>query len=341
MQKKPLCHFSLTLTPSLGTYLKKQLPGYKTTISTDPLDLKTLDPNTEILGVFVDSKIDKQVFKKLKKLKLILALSTGYDNIDIKIAKKRGIAVCNVPDYGQNTVAEFALGLILALSRKIFWGVKRVKEGTYDYHGLRGFDLKDKTIGVFGAGHIGIHFIDLLQGFGARVIGYDAYKKPELQDKHDFTYVSMNTLLKESDIISLHAPLLPSTYHIIDKKAIKKMKPGVHIINTARGGLIDSEALVWGLDQKIVAGAGLDVLEEENFLEDRSKMVYSAITPKLMKTTLMNEALIAHPHTIVTPHSAFNTHEAVRRILDTTIENIKAFTKGKTQYDVTQPRKKK
>jgi len=337
MPKKTVCSFSLTLTPTLGGYLKKKLRGYDVRISTDPIDINTIDPQTEILGTFVDSKIDAAIIAKLKKLKLIVTLSTGFDHIDLQAVKKRGIPVCNVPDYGQHTVAEFALALMLALSRKIFWGVKRVKEGSYDYHGLRGFDLKGKTVGVYGAGRIGVHFIDLLAGFGTRVIGYDAFPHKELQDKHGFTYVSMNTLLAESDIISLHAPLLPSTYHVIDKKAIKKMKPGVHIINTARGGLIDSEALVWGLEEGIVAGAGLDVLEGEDLLEDRTKMLYSTLPPKLMKTVLMNEALIAHPRTIVTPHSAFNTHEAVTRILDTTIENVTAFTAGTVQHDVTQP----
>jgi D-lactate dehydrogenase len=172
-----------------------------------------------------------------------------------------------------------------------------------------------------------------------------------LAKKLDFAYVPLNTLLAKSDIISLHTPLLPSTYHIINKKNIRKIKKGAYIINTARGALIEPEALVWGLESGHIAGAGLDVLETEEFLQHPATFFFSerkerhtgatrALNAKMTKVSLMNELIIDHPRTIVTPHNAFNSTEALERIFDTTVENVLAFAKGKTQNDVTQTKKK-
>lgn len=333
--KKPIASFYLTLTPHLGEYLKQRLKQYDVRLSGQPLDIRDIDKDTEIVGVFVDSPITDALIKQLPKLKLIVTLSTGYDHIDIKAAKKRNIPVCNVPHYGEHTVAEFTIGLILALSRKLFQGVKRVKEGGFDYHDLRGFDLKDKTVGIIGAGHIGLHVMEILSGFGVHLLAYDPFPKKELATEYHFSYVSLPMLVKESDIISLHAPLTPSTRHIINKKVVQKMKPGVSIINTSRGGLVESESIVWGLEQGIISGAALDVLEGEDLLKERTAIEYSALSPKDMRIILMNEALIAHPNTIVTPHNAFNSQEAVQRIIDTTIDTIFAAERGTLQYDVT------
>lgn len=331
---KPVFSFFLTLTPELKSFLSKKLRKGKGKIYTEPLSLEKLDPNTEILGVFVDSKVDKKVFAKLPKLKCIVTLSTGFDHIDLKEAKKRGVTVCNVPSYGEVTVAEHAVTLMLALAKHLFVAVKRVKEGDYDYHGLRGFDLEGKTIGVVGTGKIGSHLIQLLQGFNMNILAYDHHKQKELIEKYGVTYVSKTKLFQESDIISLHLPLFPATKHIINKSAIKKMKPGVMIINTARGGLIDASALVWGLEKGIVGGAGIDVLEDENLLEDAMLFCSDNCRPEAAQTALMNNIIIDHPKTIVTPHSAFNTIEAVKRILSTTAENMNAYIAGKPQNKV-------
>ncbi|MBT3816896.1 MAG: hydroxyacid dehydrogenase [Candidatus Magasanikbacteria bacterium] len=339
--KKLYCTCYLTLTPDMKAHVKKKLRGHKLHIIDDVLSLDNLDPKTEVLGVFVDSKVTKKIIDSLPKLKQIVAFSTGYNTIDLKAAKRKKIPVCNVPSYGENTVAEFSFGLMLSLTRQLFLGVKRVKEGEFDYHGLRGFDLKGKTIGIIGTGRIGMHLISMLKGFETNIIAYDAYPNKTLEKENDFTYVPLPQLLKTSDIISLHVPLFDSTYHMIDKKAIKKMKKGVYIINTARGGLIDSEALVWGLEEGIVGGAGLDVLEGEDLLEDPHKLLCTTCTVKDTRTSLMNNVLIDHKKTIVTPHLAFNTTEAVKRIIDTSIENIIAFSRGESLNDVTAKKKKK
>jgi D-lactate dehydrogenase len=327
------------VVPEMKQRLRQKLKGFKISISEKPFELDKLDAETEVLGIFVDSKVDKPVFDKLKKLKLIVTTSTGYDHIDIKEACAKKICVCNVPFYGENTVAQHAMTLILALSRKLFPSVKRVKEGVFDYHNLRGFDLKDKTVGLVGTGHIGIHLIDMLHGFGVKIIAYDAFPNTELEKTHQFTYVSLDGLLSQSDIISIHVPLLPTTLHLIGKKEIEKMKHGVYIINTARGGIIDSAGLVWGLETGKVAGAGLDVLEDENFIQNPEKLL-AKVSAKDTRISLMDNILIDHPNTIVTPHNAFNSIEALERIYDATAENIKCFIAGQPQNVVSKVVKK-
>jgi D-lactate dehydrogenase len=322
-----------SILPSLKPYLRKNLKNLKLEISDKPLNLEKINPETEILGVFVDSTVDKKVFEKLPKLKLIVTFSTGYDHIDLKIAKKRKVVVCNVPTYGENTVAQHALTLMLALSRKLFDSVKRVKEGVYDYHGLVGFDLKDKTIGIVGAGHIGVHLIDMLEGFEARIIAHDPCATTQVAVEHNFELVSFNTLLKESDIISLHVPLCDDTRHMVNKSAINKMKQGVYIINTARGGLIDAKALVDGLQNGKIAGAGLDVLEEEGYLMHTQKITQKT-SAKEIELSLMENIIIDHPNTIVTPHNAFNSAEALKRIMDTSIENVEGFLEGEIKNQI-------
>ena len=189
-------------------------------------------------------------------------------NEEQKEAKKRKIPICNVPTYGENTVAQHAMALLLALSKKIFRSTKRVKEGNYDYHGLRGFDLKGKTVGIIGTGHIGYYMIKMLSGFDVNVIAYDPFPNKDLAKELGFTYVSLNKLITDSDIISLHVPLLPDTHHMLGMKEVRKMKKGVIIINSARGGLVDPKALLWGLESGTIGGAGMDVLEEEAIIKD-------------------------------------------------------------------------
>ncbi len=325
----------------MKNYLRSKLRGHKVFISTKPFTCcDEIDPAVEVLGVFVDCKVNKKVLSKLKKLKLVVTMSTGYDHIDCRTAKGKKVAVCNVPTYGENTVAQHALALMLAISRKLFQSIKRVKEGNYDYHGLRGFDLKNKTIGIIGTGHIGIHLIDMLQGFEANIIAYDAFPNKELEKTHNFKYVGKNKLFTDSDIISLHVPLFDSTLHMINKSAIKKMKKGVVIINTARGALIKPEALVWGLETGQIGAAGLDVLEEENNIAHHEQLLSDKISPQDIRDTLMDNIIIDHPNTIITPHNAFNSTEALQRIIDTTIENIKSYLINETQNDVTKPKKK-
>jgi D-lactate dehydrogenase len=280
----------------------------------------------------VESPVSKKVLDKMPNLKLVATLSTGFDHIDLKECKRRKIAVENVPSYGENTVAEQSMALLLGLTRKLFRSVKRVKEGRYDFHGLRGVDLSGKTVGVVGTGHIGSCFIRMLYGFNVKILAYDKFKNSSLVKKYKVKYVPLNTLLKNSDFVSLHTPLFPSTYHLINKKNIKLMKKGAYLINTSRGALVETEALLGALQSEHLGGAGLDVLEDENLIQNFERVISG--DQQKIKTTLLNEMIINNPNVIVTPHNAFNSTEALQRIIDVTVDNIMKFTKGKIQNEV-------
>ncbi|MFH1178544.1 MAG: hydroxyacid dehydrogenase [bacterium] len=288
------------------------------------------DPETQVLCTFVESHIGEIEISRFPALKLIATRSTGFDHIDLTATKARGITVVNVPFYGENTVAEFAFALLLALSRKIIDADERVREtGSFSHDNLRGFDLAGKTIGVVGCGHIGVHVIRMANGFGMKVLGFDVHQDPELAQKLNFSYSSLDELLATSDIITIHVPYNQHTHHLINKENIAKMKKGAYLINTARGAVVETDALVEAIKNEIIAGAALDVLEEEGDMNDELALL-TAPHPKEeeLKIALENHYLINHPRVIVTPHMAFNTTEAIERILDTTIENIKAFSAG-------------
>ena len=288
------------------------------------------DPAATVLCTFIEAHIGEAELSRFPALKLIATRSTGYDHIDLQAAAARGVAVTNVPFYGENTVAEFAFALLLALSRRIIDADERVREtGTFSHEGLRGFDLAGKTIGVIGTGHIGAHIIRMAKGFGMKVVGFDVYPNTELSHTLDFPYASLPELLATSDIVTLHVPYNEKTHHLINRKNIKKIKKGAFLINTARGAVVETQALIEALQNGILAGAGLDVLEEEGHLADEAALL-TAPHPNEegLKVALENHYLIQHPRVIVTPHLAFNTTEAVERILDTTIENIENFKAG-------------
>ncbi|MEK7460351.1 MAG: NAD(P)-dependent oxidoreductase [Patescibacteria group bacterium] len=289
------------------------------------------DDGAEILSVFVNSPVRKTELDRFPNLKHVVARSTGIDHIDIEEARRRGISVSYIPAYGQNTVAEFAFMLLLALSRKLLDCTKRVRdEGLFSQiDKLRGFDLNGKTIGIAGTGRIGEYMIRQAKGFGMNVIAFDAYPRKELAQELGFSYVTLEDLLKQSDVVSLHLPYMKETHHILNMENIMTMKKGSILINTARGGLIETKALARALHEGVLGGVGLDVLEDEVYVNDETKLF---LTPnpsdESMRTVLENNYIIDHPRAIVTPHNAFNTDEAIKRILDTTIENINAFQNG-------------
>lgn len=285
---------------------------------------------TEILCVFVKSKIGVEEMDRYPNLKFIATRSTGFNHIDIEEAKKRGIKVSNVPTYGENTVAEFAFALLLALSRKIYPSYERVLEtGSFSQEGLTGFDLKGKTIGIVGVGHIGRYAIKMAKGFDMNVIAFDVNKDEDFANEVGFEYVDFDDLLMNSDIISLHVPLNPHTEHMINEENISKIKKGAYLINTSRGEVVETSALIQALEKGILAGAGLDVLEEEGFMGHEVDLISEEHpNPEALQTVLSNQYLIDHPNVLITPHNAFNTKEAIQRIFETTVENIKSFGKG-------------
>lgn len=312
-------------------YVKKELTENELVFhrhSIDEFDLTKFN-DVEGLGIFIYSKIDAKVLDKLPNLKVICTMSTGYDHIDLNECKKRNVKVYNVPSYGENTVAEHAFALLLAISRKLISSVERMKKGDMNLEGLRGFDIKGKTIGVIGTGRIGLHFIKIAKAFDAKIIAYDSYPKFDLQETLGFKYVSFKELLEQSDVISLHCPLTPETMHLIDTEQIMQMKKGVVLLNTARGGLISTEALLEGLDKEIISYAGLDVLEEEYAIKEEKQLLskkFSCVVD--MKIVLEDHILLHNDKVLITPHNAFNSNEALMRILDTTIENFNNFMKN-------------
>jgi len=313
-------------------YLKSQLEDFELLFFKDKLDLGNLEEilDVDILSPFIYSLINKESINFLKSLKYITTRSTGFDHIDLKTCRQKNILVSNVPTYGENTVAEHTFALILSLSRKIYSSLEQTKKGDFSLENLRGFDLKGKTLGIVGLGNIGRHVARIAKGFGMKVIVYDIYRNREFADETDFKYVSLDYLFENSDIVSLHVPYNQSTHHLINLKNLKLFKKGCYLINTARGGVCDTTALLEGLKQGIFAGLGLDVLEEEHFIKEERELLTSAFKKKFnLKTALENHILINQPNVVITPHNAFNSKEALMRILDVTIENIKNFAKNK------------
>jgi D-lactate dehydrogenase len=288
------------------------------------------DKDAEILSIFVKSHISSDELDRFPNVKLIATRSTGFDHIDLKETSKRGIVVSSVPAYGANTVAEQSFALLLNLSRRIYESYSRVlKEGKFSPEGLRGFDLKNKTIGIVGTGNIGIHAVKIAHGFGMKILAFDIKKNEEMEKDFGVKYVEFDELLAQSDIVSLYAPYNKHTHHMINMDNIDKIKKGAYLINTARGGLVETKSLVYALEKNILKGAGLDVLEEEGNMDDDTELLFGEHpNPESLQTLLANQYLIDHPGVLITPHNAFNTKEAVERIVDTTIDNIQAFKKG-------------
>jgi len=286
--------------------------------------------DAEIISCFISSYINKDVIDKLPNLKLIVTRSTGFDHIDVNYCKTKNIVVSNVPEYGSSTVAEHTFALLLNLTRKIPQATEQIQKLNFDHSQLKGVDLYGKTLGIIGLGKIGQHVLRIAQGFGMKVISYARHPDEELAQKLNFEYRDLDSLLGESDVVTLHLPLTAETTHIINKDNILKFKKGSYLINTARGGLIEAEALLLGLDQGILEGVGLDVLEEEDELSEEVSILTKVSQQNInLKTLLYDHILIRHPKVIVTPHNAFNSQEALERIIQVTIENIQSFTDGK------------
>ena len=320
-------------------YLKNQLTSAELFFTKEKLNKDNLpqERNFDIISVFVGSNIDKEVINVFPNLKLIATRSTGFDHIDLKAAKEKNIPIAYVPGYGDNTVAEFAFGLILNLSRKIYTGFDQIREtGSFSLEGLRGFDLNNKTIGIIGTGRIGRYMVKIAKGFGMKVIAFDVKPDENFAKEMSFQYLSLDDVLVQSDIISLHVPYMKETHHLINSQNISKIKKGALLINTSRGAVVETESLIRGLNEKILGGVGLDVLEEEGAIQDEKTLIlYGRPEEHDLKTLIQNHVLIDMPNVIITPHNAFNTQEALQRILDTDLENIKSFIeKNEPTYSV-------
>jgi D-lactate dehydrogenase len=288
-----------------------------------------MDKKYEVLSVFIYSTMNKEVLAKLPVLKMIATRSTGMDHVDLDECKKRKIVVSGVPEYGSRTVAEYAMALMLAVAKKIIPAHQSIEEGEFSPEGLTGIDLFGKTLGIVGVGKIGENVVRIGKGLGMRIIGVEKNPDPALAKKLGFKYVDLPTCLKEADVVSLHVPSNPETYHLINKQNIKLMKPTAILINTCRGPVVDTEALVWILNNQKLRGVGLDVTEEEDKVENISMVTSHKPTKNDLQEVLSYHLLRDRDDVVFTPHNAFNTQEAIGRIIKTTIENIEGFIKSR------------
>ncbi|MDI6856874.1 MAG: hydroxyacid dehydrogenase [Dehalococcoidia bacterium] len=293
--------------------------------------------DAEVVSVFIRSQITRTVLSELPRLRLIATRSTGYDHIDLQACDERGVTVSNVPSYGENTVAEHTFALILALSRNTHRAYQRTVQGNFALEGLEGFDLKGKTLGVVGAGNIGLHVIRIAKGFAMEVLSYDVRQDHLLSEVLGFQYVPLEELLRRSDIVTLHAPLMRETYHLMNERTLRMMKRGALLINTARGALVDTNALIQALDQGIVGGAGLDVLEGEELIQEESQLLTDGVAEDKLRVLLQNHILMRRPNVVITPHIGFFSREALQRIIEATIENVEAWLDGSPRNVVNRP----
>jgi D-lactate dehydrogenase len=333
-------HTFFEITPADEQFLRERLePGIALMVpETFSADLLPRPDECEVLSPFIHSRLDASTLQQLPNLKLIATRSTGYDHIDLNYCRARNIKVCNVPVYGDNTVAEHTFALVLALSRRVIQAHSRVKTGDFSVEGLQGFDLRGRTLGVVGTGHIGVHVIRIARGFMMRVIALDANPDKRLADALDFDYVdSLDQLLAASDIVSLHVPLNSATRHLINKENIFRMKKGSVLINTARGAVVETDAVLLALDAGHLSGAGLDVFEGETLISEEKQILSDQYNVEELRAVVSNLMLFRHENIIVTPHVAFNSVEAMERILITTLQNISAFEAGKPINVVSLP----
>jgi D-lactate dehydrogenase len=283
---------------------------------------------------FVDDTLDAAVLKQLHQggIGLVALRSTGFNNVDLLAAEKLDITVMRVSNYSPYAVAEFAVCMMLALNRKIHRAYERIREGNFLLDGLLGFDLNGKVVGIIGTGKIGSILARILNGFGCELLGYDVVENPECIAS-GMKYVALNDLLSESDIISLHAPLTPQTCHMINADTLSLMKPGAMLINTSRGALVDSRALIKALKKGRLGAAGLDVYEEE------SHIYFQDLSDEIITDDVITR-LTTFPNVLVTGHQAFFTREALMVIAETTIDNISDFEAGRGNENVLKAREK-
>ncbi len=296
------------------------------------LDNVSLTQGAIAVCVFVNDPVNADVIREMAGygVKLIALRCAGFNNVDLEAAAEAGIRVVRVPAYSPHAIAEFALALMLAADRHIPRAVTRTRDANFSLQGLLGFDLYGKTLGVIGTGKIAKVLIRMLSGFGMTILGYDPYPDEEFALVNSMQYVTLDELFRRSDVITLHCPLTPETRYVINAENISKMKDGVMIVNTGRGQLIDTNALIAGLKSKKVGSAALDVYEEEGnyFYEDTSDAV-------MEDDTLAR--LLSFNNVLVTSHQAFFTREALHNIAQTTLQNVKDYVEGKKLINEVKP----
>lgn len=311
-------------------YFRSVLPDDELIFIDDDLCMDNVEQvkDAEILAIFVYSRVTKEIIDAMPNLKFITTMSTGFDHIDLESCKNRNIIVSNVPIYAETVVAEHAFALLLAISRRLEESFDRARKGEFNPEGLTGFELRGKTLGVIGIGAIGKHVIEIANGFGMNVLAYARHPDLVMEQKLKFKHVDLQVLFSSSDVISLHIPYTKETHHFLSEKEFSQMKNNCVIINTARGGLIHNGALLEALNSGKVYAAGLDVLEEEPVLHEEKQLLSNKFEKEKLQSVLEDHMLCNHPKVVITPHNAFNSYEALRKILETTHDNIASFMAG-------------
>ncbi len=316
-------------------YLHKQSGGRYILVKDALNDLSPLNPeyaDADVISVFTTSRVNAKVLKQFKNLKLIALRSVGFNHVDMKYCREKHIVVENSPNYGNQSVAEFALALLMDVLRKVTMSYLGYKDAKVHPSCLMGLELYGKTMGIVGLGAIGSTFAKISHGLGMKILGYDKVENEALKRDLNVVYTDFDTLVRKSDFISIHAPLTQENYHMFDEDSFEKMKNSAILINTGRGELIDTSALFNALVNKKILGAGLDVLENEQTITDVDYMLGINRLDKLaLEQTIINSRLFQLDNVILTPHIAYNTKEAVERILNTTLDNIQQFGMGIVQ----------
>jgi D-lactate dehydrogenase len=311
--------------------------SYKLNFHDISLDINNAkyEGDTEGIAIFIQSNITKGILNHLTNLKVIATMSTGFDHIDLEACEQRNIKVCNVPAYGDNTVAEYAFGLVIALSRKFKPTFNRVERGIFNRSGLMGSDLKGKIIGLIGTGRIGSCMAKLGSAFGMKIIACDPKQDKKLEKEYGVNYTEIENLLQISDVISLHVPYNQTTHHLINSKTIKLLKPTALLINTSRGKVVDTIAIVHALREGRIGGVALDTFEGEEVWIEEEFLRRDDLPAIPLQQAMESFFILRSERAILTPHNAFNTKEALDRILITSTENLKSYFTGNPKNVVT------
>ncbi|MEI6492778.1 MAG: NAD(P)-dependent oxidoreductase [Verrucomicrobiota bacterium] len=337
MESRKICFVSTE--PEEEELFCEKFAGYDVSFEAS---LRDVPEDIEVLSIFINDRIDEDFLDRHPGLRMIATRSMGFDHIDLEACTRRQIAITHVSGYGENTVAEHTFALMLALSRRIRESTEAALAGKFTHEQFRGMDLRGSTLGVVGAGRVGLHVIRIAGAFGMKVLAYDAHPNPLHTELLNFQYTTFEHLIRESHVITLHIPLNQETHHIFDRETISRCRPGVLIVNTARGRLIDSEALIEALDNGQVGGAGLDVIEEEGVFHggatallgaqiadrvrgagmDKDRISLPAGRMKEISRYIASNALLRRAKVVFTPHNAYNSIESREFISNTTAENI-------------------
>ena len=335
--------YFLEIEPSAEQFFGEALVEHDLRSATD---LEDVGADAEVICTFIGTRVTADFLASHPDLRLIATRSTATDHIDVAACRERAIAVCHVPHYGETTVAEHTFALILALSRRLREVMQKQKDARFSYEETRGFDLAGKTMGIIGMGHVGQRVAALAGAFRMRVLAYDVQTSGEVAARIGFEFVSLNALLAEAHVISLHASLSPETYHILNRETLSRCRRGVLIVNTARGALLETAALRDALDSGQVGGAGLDVLQDERVLRQSASRIIAADIVRHLRSdalareqrdeervrelqeVMLGDAVLSRSNVVFTPHVAFNSHEAIARIREVTVANIQGFAAG-------------